>query len=145
MRISDWSADVCSSDLLVRWFAAGGIGVSMLAILLYGFLRGSWLDALLSGVALAMSMLPEELPGVLTLFMTMSALRMSRSRVLGRRGTAIEALGAATVLCTEKTGKLTQHRMPVEEMRLPDGRAFPGSEDHRSEHPSMLRHQIAVH
>ncbi|MEJ2409615.1 MAG: HAD-IC family P-type ATPase [Novosphingobium sp.] len=114
---------------LVRWFAAGGIGVSVLAILLYGFLRGSWLDALLSGVALAMSMLPEELPVVLTLFMTMGALRMSRSRVLARRGTAIETLGAATVLCTDKTGTLTQNRMLVEELRLPDGTAFRSAED----------------
>lgn len=114
---------------LVRWFAAGGIGVSVLAILLYGFLRGSWLDALLSGVALAMSMLPEELPVVLTLFMTMGALRMSRSRVLARRGTAIETLGAATVLCTDKTGTLTQNRMLVEELRLPDGSAFRSAED----------------
>ncbi|MCJ2179063.1 cation-translocating P-type ATPase [Novosphingobium album (ex Hu et al. 2023)] len=114
---------------LVRWFAVGGIGVSVLAILLYGFLRGSWLDALLSGVALAMSMLPEELPVVLTLFMTMGALRMSRSRVLARRGTAIETLGAATVLCTDKTGTLTQNRMVVEELRLPDGAAFRSADD----------------
>lgn len=114
---------------LVRWFAAGGIGVSVLAILLYGFLRGSWVDALLSGIALAMSLLPEELPVVLTLFMTMGALRMSRSRVLARRGTAIETLGAATVLCTDKTGTLTQNRMQVEELRLPGGEAFRPDED----------------
>jgi soluble P-type ATPase len=68
-------------------------------------------------------MLPEELPVVLTLFLTMGALRMSRARVLARRGSAIEALGAATVLCTDKTGTLTQNRMEIAELRLPDGRS----------------------
>ncbi|OCC22457.1 ATPase [Croceicoccus estronivorus] len=109
---------------LVRWFAVAGLGVSLLAVLLYGLLRGGWLDALLSGIALAMSLLPEELPVVLTLFMTMGALRMSRSRVLARKGTAIETLGAATVLCTDKTGTLTQNRMEIAELRLPDGTAL---------------------
>ena len=113
---------------LVRWFGALGIAVSLLAILLYGLLRGGWLEAILSGIAIAMSMLPEELPIVLTLFMTMGALRMSRSRVLARRGTAIETLGATTVLCTDKTGTLTQNRMGVAELRLPDGRGWQAGE-----------------
>lgn len=106
---------------LVRWFAAAGIGVSLIAALLYGLFRGGWLDAALSGIALAMSLLPEELPVVLALFMTIGALRMSRSRVLARRGAAIETLGAATVLCTDKTGTLTQNRMEIAELRLPQG------------------------
>jgi len=106
---------------LVRWFAAFGITVSLLAVVLYGVLRGGWLEALLSGIAIAMSMLPEELPIVLTLFMTMGAFRMSRARVLTRRGTAIETLGAATVLCVDKTGTLTENRMEIVELRRPDG------------------------
>jgi Ca2+-transporting ATPase len=108
---------------LVRWLAVMGISVSVLAVLLYGWLRGGWLEGLLSGIAIAMSMLPEELPVVLTLYMTMGALRMSGKRVLARRGNAIETLGAATVLCTDKTGTLTQNRMEVVELRLPDGTA----------------------
>jgi Ca2+-transporting ATPase len=107
---------------LVRWFAMLGLGASILAGLLYGTLRGDWLEAVLAGIALAMSMLPEELPVVLTLFLTMGALRMSRVRVLARRGSAIESLGAATVLCTDKTGTLTRNRMAIAELRLPDGR-----------------------
>ncbi|MCB2080922.1 MAG: HAD-IC family P-type ATPase, partial [Novosphingobium sp.] len=115
---------------LVRWLAAFGLVVSVLAVLLYGFLRGGWLEAMLSGIAIAMSMLPEELPIVLTLFMTMGAFRMSRARVLARRGTAIETLGAATVLCTDKTGTLTENRMEIADLWLPDGQVFqPGSED----------------
>ena len=109
---------------LVRLFALFGLGVSLLATVLFGLLRGGWLEAVLAGIALGMSMLPEELPVVLTLFMTMGALRMSRARVLARRGAAIESLGAATVLCTDKTGTLTQNRMEIAELRLPDGRSL---------------------
>ena len=80
---------------------------------LYGLFRGGWLDALLSGIALGMSMLPEEFPLVLTVFMVMGAWRMSQARVLTRRAAAIETLGEATVLCTDKTGTLTENRMTV--------------------------------
>ncbi len=117
------------SARMVRWFAAVGIGVSVLAGVLFGLTRGNWLEAVLAGIALAMSMLPEELPVVLTLFMTMGALRLSRLRVLARRGSAIESLGAATVLCSDKTGTITQNRMAIAELRLPDGARFqPGSD-----------------
>ena len=98
---------------IVLIFAAVGLTFSALAILLYGILRGEWLQALLGGIALGMSMLPEEFPLVLTVFMVMGAWRLSRSRVLTRRPVAIETLGAATVLCTDKTGTLTRNSMSV--------------------------------
>ena len=98
---------------LVWAFAALGAAVSGLAVLLYGMLRGGWLEALLAGVALGMAMLPEEFPVVLTVFMAMGAWRISRARVLTRRAAAIETLGSATVLCTDKTGTLTENRMRV--------------------------------
>ena len=78
---------------LVRMVAIAGLAVSLLAALLYGLLRGSWLDALLAGIALEMSMLPEEFPLVLSVFMVMGAWRISGARVLTRRASAIEALG----------------------------------------------------
>ena len=65
---------------LVRGFAMVGAAVSVLAVLLYGTLRGGWLDAVLAGIALGMSMLPEEFPVVLTVFMAMGAWRISRAR-----------------------------------------------------------------
>ena len=70
---------------LVRVFAMVGGAVSVLAVLLYGTLRGGWLDAMLAGIALGMSMLPAEVPVVLTVFMAMGAWRISRARVLTRR------------------------------------------------------------
>jgi Ca2+-transporting ATPase len=102
---------------LVRRFAMVSLSLSALAVPLYGLLRGGWLDAVLSGIALGMSMLPEEFPLVLTVFMVMGAWRISRARVLTRRVSAIETLGAATVLCTDKTGTLTQNRMTIVELR----------------------------
>jgi Ca2+-transporting ATPase len=102
---------------LVRVAATIGGGVSLAAVVLYGLTRGAWLDGLLGGVAISMSMLPEEFPLVLTVFMVMGAWRISRARVLMRRAAAIETLGTATVLCTDKTGTLTQNRMVVTEMR----------------------------
>jgi Ca2+-transporting ATPase len=109
---------------LVRMFAMVGAAVSVLAVLLYGTLRGGWLDAVLAGIALGMSMLPEEFPVVLTVFMAMGAWRISRARVLTRRAAAIETLGSATVLCTDKTGTLTENRMSIAELRLRSAKVF---------------------
>ncbi len=106
---------------MVRIFAFAGGGVSALAVLLFGILRGGWLAAVLAGITLGMSLLPEEFPVVLTVFMAMGAWRISRARVLTRRAAAIEALGSATVLCTDKTGTLTENRMSIAELWLRDG------------------------
>jgi P-type Ca2+ transporter type 2C len=97
----------------VRTFAIIGAVVGVAAVLLFGLLRGSWLEAMLSGIALGMSLLPEEFPLVLAVFMAMGAWRISVARVLTRRASAIETLGATTVLCTDKTGTLTENRMTV--------------------------------
>jgi Ca2+-transporting ATPase len=107
---------------LVRLAAIGGGAVSVVVMVLYGLLRGGWLEAVLAGITIGMSMLPEEFPVVLTVFMAMGAWRISRARVLTRRSTAIEALGSATVLCTDKTGTLTENRMSVAELRTAEGK-----------------------
>jgi len=118
---------------LVRIFGTIGAAATLAAILLYGTLRGGWLDAILAGIALGMSMLPEEFPLVLTVFMAMGAWRISRARVLTRKAAAIESLGAATVLCTDKTGTLTQNRMSVQSLMTSDGRRFDGAEVRRND------------
>ena len=98
---------------LIRDFAIVGAVAGAMVVLLFGTLRGSWLQAMLGGIALGMSMLPEEFPLVMTVFMAMGAWRISQARVLTRRASAIETLGATTVLCTDKTGTLTENRMTV--------------------------------
>jgi len=105
------------SRTLVIAFGIGGLALSIIAMLVYGLLRGSWIDALLGGIALSMALLPEEFPLVLSVFMVMGAWRLSRSRVLTRRAAVIETLGAATVLCTDKTGTLTRNLMSVAQLR----------------------------
>lgn len=98
---------------LVRNFTIIGAIAGLAATLLYGILRNSWLEALLSGIALSMSLLPEEFPLVMAVFMAMGAWRISKVRVLTRRASAIESLGATTVLCTDKTGTLTENKMSL--------------------------------
>ena len=98
---------------LVRNFTIIGAIAGLLAVVLFGLFRGSWLQAILNGIALGMSLLPEEFPLVLAVFMAMGAWRISKARVLTRRASAIESLGAVTVLCTDKTGTLTENKMTV--------------------------------
>ncbi len=109
---------------LVIVFATVGAAVSIAVVVLYGLFRGGWLEGVLAGIAVGMSMLPEEFPMVLAVFMAMGAWRISKVRVLTRRASAIETLGAASVLCTDKTGTLTENRMTVHELRLGDGMAL---------------------
>lgn len=98
---------------LVRVWAVLGVAASLGAIALYVTIRGGWLDGLLAGIALGMTMLPEEFPLILSVFMVMGAWRISKTRVLTRRASAIEYLGSASVLCTDKTGTLTRNQMKV--------------------------------
>jgi len=98
---------------LVKRFALFGAALSLLVLLLYGWSRGDWLNGLLAGITLAMSILPEEFTVILTVFMALGAWRIARHQVLTRHTPVIEALGSATVLCVDKTGTLTQNRMAV--------------------------------
>jgi Ca2+-transporting ATPase len=98
---------------LVRFFAISGVILCGAVTVVYGLTRHAWLEATLAGLALAISLMPEEFPVILSVFMALGAWRIARSRVLTRRAPAIETLGSATVLCVDKTGTLTQNRMVV--------------------------------
>ena len=98
---------------LVRVLAFGGLARCGLLVVVYGVTRGDWLRGFLAALTLAMAILPEELPVVLTIFLALGAWRMSRKQVLTRRTSAIEMLGAATALCVDKTGTLTMDQMVV--------------------------------
>jgi Ca2+-transporting ATPase len=106
---------------VVRRLAVAGLAVCVLTAFFYAHSRGSVLEGLLAGLAVAMSVLPEEFPVVFTVFLALGALRISRKGVLTRRIPAIEALGAATVLCVDKTGTLTENRMRVSRLVNADG------------------------
>jgi P-type Ca2+ transporter type 2C len=101
---------------LVRTFGIASLLVCIFVAGMYGLLRGDWTKGVISALALAISMVPEEFPLVLTIFMAIGAWRISQKKVLTRRFPAIEMLGAATVICVDKTGTLTENRMAVQEV-----------------------------
>jgi P-type Ca2+ transporter type 2C len=101
---------------IVRMFATVSIILCFTVTIIYGLTRGNWLKGILSGLALAISLVPEEFPVVLTVFMALGAWRISKKNVLTRRVAAIEMLGSTTVLCVDKTGTLTMNRMSVHEV-----------------------------
>jgi len=82
--------------------------------LVQGALSGDWPRALLAALALALAVLPNEIPVVLSLFLALGSLRLARVGVLARWPAAVESLGSATVLAVDKTGTLTQNRMAVQ-------------------------------
>ena len=98
---------------LVRRLAFIGLSLCALVVLAYGMTKGNWLNGFLAGITLAMAMLPEEFPVVLTIFLALGAWRISQKRVLTRRVPAVETLGSASVLCVDKTGTLTLNQMSV--------------------------------
>ena len=98
---------------VVTRIALVGLAFAAALVVSFGLLRGDWLQALLAGLTLAMAVLPEELPVVLTLFLGLGAWRLAREKVLARSIPAVELLGATTVLCVDKTGTLTANRMTV--------------------------------
>lgn len=104
------------TDKVVKYVALSSIAMAIFLALWYGFNRGDWLNGLLVGITFAMALIPEELPVVLTLFLGIGAWRIAKIQVLTRRIPAIETLGAATVLCVDKTGTLTQNRMAVAQL-----------------------------
>jgi Ca2+-transporting ATPase len=98
---------------IVRNFAIVGLCLCAIVVVVFALTRGDWLNGFLAGITLAMATLPEEFPVVLTIFLALGAWRISQRHVLTRRVHAIEMLGAATVLCVDKTGTLTLNRMTV--------------------------------
>jgi len=105
-------------SMMCRIIMCGLLLSSLLVVAAYGVLRGDWLHGLLAGLTLAMSILPEEFVVILTVFLALGAWRMAKVQVLTRRMPVVETLGAATVLCVDKTGTLTRNRMSVARLRV---------------------------
>ena len=79
------------------------------------------IESILSGITLAMAMIPEEFPVILTVFLSMGAWRLAKQHSLVRRLPSVETLGAVSVLCVDKTGTITMNRMAVRDTWAVDG------------------------
>jgi P-type Ca2+ transporter type 2C len=114
------------NQLVSRLF---GIALSLCVaiVVIHGFTIGNWLKGILAGITLAMAILPNEFPVVVTIFLALGTWRISRKQVLARRSAAVETLGSATVLCVDKTGTLTMNQMAVQKLL---------AYDNHSEHPT---------
>ncbi|MDP5137858.1 cation-translocating P-type ATPase [Rheinheimera baltica] len=128
----------------VKVVALWSIVLVLVLTVWYGITRGDWLNGILAGLTMAMSILPAELPLILTIFLGLGAWRIAKKHVLTRRISAIEMLGAATVLCVDKTGTLTQNRMALaqvivdEQVHVFDAAAEPEAESFAEEFHQTL-------
>lgn len=104
---------------VVKVVALVGLTLAAALAIAYWIALDDWLPGVLAGLTLAMAILPEELPVVLTLFLGLGAWRLAREKVLARSIPAVELLGATTVLCVDKTGTLTANRMTVRRIWTP--------------------------
>ncbi len=127
------------SRRLVRTLGTAAVVLALVQVLLGWWWNGRpLLDSLLSGIALAMGILPEEIPVILTVFLALGAWRISHQKVLTRRVTAVEALGAITVLAVDKTGTLTMNRMAVAELASASQHFHPEGASDLPEHFHLL-------
>ena len=108
---------------VVRGVALAAVMICLLAAFLYAARQGSWVQGLLVGLTLAMSLIPEEFAVVWTVLMALGAWRLAQRQVLTRQPQAIEALGTTRVLCVDKTGTLTVNRMALVAVATADAKA----------------------
>jgi len=123
--------------VLIRNLFLIGIIISVAVVILFYLTRGNFLQSLLNGLSASMAILPEEFPVVLTVFLALGAWRLSKINVLTRKPSAIETLGSATVLCTDKTGTITQNKMEVAVL-------YDGNQLVESDEFGELQHQVAA-
>ena len=118
-----------STGRIVVWIGVLALVFAVAVAMAYGLLRGLWIEGALAGITIAIALIPEEFPVVLSVFLSLGAWRLAQHRVLVRRAAAIEALGGATLLCVDKTGTLTENRMAVVVLWSPEAEGPPEDDD----------------
>ncbi len=100
-------------DRFVRYMAIIGVLV-FLAVWVFSYVQTvSLVDSLLVGLTMAMSVLPEEIPVAFTTFMALGAWKLMREGIIIKRSAIVETLGSTTVICTDKTGTITENSMQL--------------------------------
>lgn len=100
----------------VKWMAVAGILI-FLMVWMFSFIRtGNLVDSLLNGLTMAMSVLPEEIPVAFTTFMALGAWKLMREGIIIKRSSIVETLGSTTVICTDKTGTITENSMQLKQL-----------------------------
>ncbi len=96
--------------LMIRFMVIMVFAVFMII----GITKGNWLEALLFGISIAVGLTPEMLPMIVTVNLAKGAITMSKKKVIVKQLTSIQNFGAIDILCTDKTGTLTQDRVVLE-------------------------------
>jgi Ca2+-transporting ATPase len=104
----------------VKKMAVAGLAIFLVVWLINYFQSQNILESLLKALTLAMSILPEEIPVAFTTFMALGAWRLMQANVIVKQIKTVETLGSATVICTDKTGTITENRMALAQLYLPD-------------------------
>lgn len=100
----------------VKWMAVAGIFVFLLVWGYSYFQSHNFVASLLNGLTMAMSVLPEEIPVAFTTFMALGAWKLMREGVIIKRSSVVETLGSTTVICTDKTGTITENSMHLSKL-----------------------------
>lgn len=92
------------------WFGAGAFTL----VFVYNYIESkNFIHALMHGLTLAMSVIPEEIPVAFSTFMALGAFRLLKNKLIVKQPLYVETLGSATVICADKTGTLTQNKMSL--------------------------------
>ena len=114
----------------VKWMVIAGAFVFTIVWIINYFRSYNVLDSLLKALTLAMSILPEEIPVAFTTFMALGAWRLMKLGIVVKQMKTVETLGSATVICTDKTGTITENKMSLVKLFVLSSQKIsdPGSE-----------------